>query len=62
MQLEPGELAKTIDHTLLAADARRAQIDRLCQEARTHGFMPRRNWPAARSRSARWWAFRSAPG
>ena len=24
MQLEPGELAKTIDHTLLAADARRA--------------------------------------
>ena len=38
MQLEPGELAKTIDHTLLAADARRAQIDRLCQEARTHGF------------------------
>lgn len=38
----PGLLApefnKTIDHTLLKPDARTAQIDELCAEARTHGF------------------------
>lgn len=31
-------LAKTIDHTLLKPDARQADIERLCQEAVTHGF------------------------
>jgi deoxyribose-phosphate aldolase len=36
--LAPAELAKLIDHTLLAADATRAQIDTLCAEARAHGF------------------------
>ncbi|MBF7140797.1 MULTISPECIES: deoxyribose-phosphate aldolase [Pseudomonas] len=34
----PAELAKMIDHTLLAADASRAQLATLCNEARTHGF------------------------
>ncbi|BAU27185.1 deoxyribose-phosphate aldolase [Aneurinibacillus soli] len=32
------ELALYIDHTLLAPEASAAQIDRLCQEAREHGF------------------------
>ncbi|WP_434155649.1 deoxyribose-phosphate aldolase [Pseudomonas sp. JZ134] len=36
--LAPAALAKLIDHTLLAADATRAQIDTLCAEARAHGF------------------------
>ncbi|WP_462380021.1 deoxyribose-phosphate aldolase [Pseudomonas sp. Marseille-QA0892] len=36
--LEPAALAKAIDHTLLAADASREQIARLCDEAREHGF------------------------
>ncbi len=31
-------LAPLIDHTLLAADAARADIERLCAEAREHGF------------------------
>lgn len=31
-------LAKTIDHTLLKPDACQADIERLCQEAVTHGF------------------------
>ncbi|MBO5911501.1 MAG: deoxyribose-phosphate aldolase [Elusimicrobiaceae bacterium] len=31
-------LAKLIDHTLLKPDATQAQIQRLCDEARTHGF------------------------
>ena len=31
-------IAKLIDHTLLKADATQAQIQRLCEEARTHGF------------------------
>ena len=31
-------LAKLIDHTLLKPDATQAQIKRLCDEARTHGF------------------------
>jgi len=38
IKLEPAALAKYIDHTLLAADASRAQIATLCQEARDHGF------------------------
>ncbi len=31
-------VAKLIDHTLLKPDATQAQIERLCGEARTHGF------------------------
>ncbi|WP_426114204.1 deoxyribose-phosphate aldolase [Pseudomonas sp. DSP3-2-2] len=38
IKLEPAALAKYIDHTLLAADASRAQIATLCQEAKDHGF------------------------
>ncbi|WP_225774483.1 deoxyribose-phosphate aldolase [Pseudomonas sp. Marseille-Q5115] len=37
-QRSSATLAKMIDHTLLAADASRAQIATLCDEARTHGF------------------------
>ena len=33
-----AELAAVIDHTLLAATATPAQVERLCDEARTHGF------------------------
>jgi deoxyribose-phosphate aldolase len=36
--LSPLELARKIDHTLLKADARRQDIERLCQEARENGF------------------------
>ncbi|GIX49946.1 MAG: 2-deoxyribose-5-phosphate aldolase [Limisphaera sp.] len=32
------ELARYIEHTLLRPDATRAQIEKLCEEARTHGF------------------------
>lgn len=32
------ELALLLDHTLLNADASRADLERLCAEARTHGF------------------------
>lgn len=31
-------LASYIDHTLLKADSRRAEFDKLCQEAKTHHF------------------------
>ncbi|MGA4644525.1 deoxyribose-phosphate aldolase [Limisphaera sp. 4302-co] len=31
-------LARYIEHTLLRPDATRGQIERLCEEARTHGF------------------------
>ena len=34
----PGDLARTIDHTLLRPDATVADIDRLCAEALEHGF------------------------
>jgi deoxyribose-phosphate aldolase len=34
----PGEVAALIDHTLLKPDATRADIDRLCDEARQYGF------------------------
>ena len=34
-----AELAAMIDHTLLKAEATRAQIDRLCNECREHGFV-----------------------
>lgn len=36
--LNPKALAGCIDHTLLKADATLAEIDRLCAEARAHGF------------------------
>ena len=34
----PRDLARFIDHTLLRPDATAADIDRLCEEARTYGF------------------------
>ena len=34
----PRDIARAIDHTLLKADATRAQIEKLCEEAREHGF------------------------
>ncbi|MBI6557140.1 deoxyribose-phosphate aldolase [Pseudomonas veronii] len=36
--LEPAAMAPYIDHTLLAADASRAQVATLCEEARRYGF------------------------
>ncbi len=38
MALRIEELAKTIDHTLLKPDANRADIERLCDEARRYHF------------------------
>lgn len=38
MALRIEELAKTIDHTLLKADATRTDIERLCEEARKYHF------------------------
>lgn len=38
MQLSSRDLARHIDHTLLKADARAADIDKLCAEAREHLF------------------------
>lgn len=38
MALRLEELAKTIDHTLLGATATLHDVDRLCDEARTHHF------------------------
>jgi deoxyribose-phosphate aldolase len=32
------ELARLVEHTLLAGDATRADLERLCAEARSHGF------------------------
>src|SRR5664279_3730761 len=34
----PGDLARYIDHTLLRPDASAAEIDKLCAEAKEHGF------------------------
>jgi len=34
----PSEIARMIDHTLLKADATRANLETLCNEARQHGF------------------------
>ncbi len=34
----PGELARTIDHTLLAPGTTAEQIDKLCDEAKQYGF------------------------
>ena len=31
-------IAQRIDHTILKADARRADIERLCAEAKEYGF------------------------
>jgi deoxyribose-phosphate aldolase len=36
--LSPKDLARYIDHTLLKADATAKDIQKLCHEARTHGF------------------------
>ncbi len=36
--MQPRELAKIIDHTLLKPEATEAEIDQLCQEAVTHQF------------------------
>ncbi|MCL2601976.1 MAG: deoxyribose-phosphate aldolase [Treponema sp.] len=36
--MEPGKLASYIDHTLLKADAKPADIEKLCAEARQHRF------------------------
>ena len=36
--LYPREIARKIDHTLLKPDATRDQIEKLCAEAREHGF------------------------
>ncbi len=33
-----GNIAKTIDHTLLKADAKKEDIEKLCEEANRHGF------------------------
>ena len=35
---DPGELARTIDHTLLKPEATAGQIDGLCREAQQYGF------------------------
>jgi hypothetical protein len=34
----PGDIAGMIDHTLLKADATAAEVEKLCQEARTYHF------------------------
>ena len=36
--LYPREIARMIDHTLLKPDASRDQLEKLCREAREHGF------------------------
>jgi deoxyribose-phosphate aldolase len=36
--LYPREIARLIDHTLLKPDATREQVEKLCAEAREHGF------------------------
>ena len=36
--LKASEIAATIDHTILKADATKAQVAKLCQEAREYGF------------------------
>jgi deoxyribose-phosphate aldolase len=33
-----GNIAKTIDHTLLKADAKKEEIEKLCEEANRYGF------------------------
>ena len=38
IELTPAQLAAYIDHTLLKPDASAAQIEKLCAEARCHGF------------------------
>jgi deoxyribose-phosphate aldolase len=35
---QPGSIARYIDHTLLKPDTQPAQVERLCDEAREHGF------------------------
>ncbi|MBI9101688.1 MAG: deoxyribose-phosphate aldolase [Spirochaetales bacterium] len=38
IKLKPEEMAKYIDHTLLKAEAKGEDIDKLCMEARDNGF------------------------
>ena len=38
MALQPADLARMIDHTLLRPDATQEQVRRLCAEAVRHGF------------------------
>ena len=38
MPLKPSEIASLIDHTLLRSEAVPSQVERLCDEAREHGF------------------------
>jgi deoxyribose-phosphate aldolase len=38
MDIDRATLAKYIDHTLLKPDATAAEIERLCEEAKTYGF------------------------
>jgi len=38
VRMEPEQLAKRIDHTLLGANATQADIQQLCQEARQYGL------------------------
>ncbi len=38
LNMSPKELASKIEHTCLRADATRSDIERLCEEARQHGF------------------------
>ena len=37
-EIDKDELAKMIDHTVLKADTRASQIDKLCQEAKQYNF------------------------
>jgi deoxyribose-phosphate aldolase len=36
--MEPKQLAKYIDHTILKADVNREAVEKLCREAKEHGF------------------------
>lgn len=38
LAMNPSDLARCIDHTLLKADATASGLERLCAEAREHGF------------------------
>jgi len=38
IEQNPAQISRLIDHTLLRPDATEADVERLCQEARQHGF------------------------
>jgi deoxyribose-phosphate aldolase len=44
-EVKMAYIARYIDHTLLKLDATEAQIDQLCQEARTYNFKASRPQP-----------------